>query len=260
MDTYKAVIKVLVAIDDSVVYLPKVEEAFFLLQNDFSFPTSGEIRLEGTIVRKDFRNVPWDFYGSTGAKGVSHSWIRTDTAPIKDRYHCVMYVIDWANWQEPTVWGWNVGPFFNGMQTQLVSIRDNRTPLQIKKTMSMEIMHAWDQFADRIPISLESLFGVNDYDEDVIHGKDARYPVYEYRPVIAKLKDVFIKLFPNTMIQHIIEGTEQYLAGSNGKKFHIYNLATLQALKDLGIVSGEPTASDGSIPDSGKEIVVLIKE
>ena len=61
-------------------------------------------------------------------------------------------------------------------------------------------------------------------------------------------------------LKYIIEGKEQYVVGLDGKKRHIYNLQTLNELKAMGVIVGDPVPSDGSVPDSGKEIVLITQE
>ncbi len=66
----------------------------------------------------------------------------------------------------------------------------------------------------------------------------------------------------NNMLKIKDLGKEQYLIGADGKAYHIYNAATLQALEVAGIVEvGVPKNNlETANADSGKEIIILDKE
>ena len=105
-----------------------------------------------------------------------------------------------------------------------------------------------------LPNMLKKLFPNNGYDGYIDPFKF--FVGYSYDPnlVIGGTYDLDMAL------KYIIEGKEQYVVGLDGKKRHIYNLQTLNELKAMGVIVGDPTPSDGSIPDSGKELVLIIQE
>ena len=62
------------------------------------------------------------------------------------------------------------------------------------------------------------------------------------------------------MLKLVIKDTEQYIRGKDGKDYHIYNLATLNAAFSAGIISSLIPEVVQSINDSGKDFVVLMQE
>jgi len=260
----KAKLPYLVLVDTPLENATNIDEALVLHGQDILDATDKEVLSVWEKIDFDFTGAPWEEY-SPGYKGPAISWVTNVVKDLPNKPF-IQLVIDDSHW-DSVVYGWNLGRFFSNSegrsQVQVIKNWPTRQTPSLKKTFDMEIAHAFDNWIEYLEKDFglfERLFGVTDFDEDVIHGRDQRYPVYQYKPVYAKIKEYLIKHFPN-MVHHIIEdGTEQYLVGSNGKKFHIYNLATLQALKELGIVGDNPLVSNGSIPDSGKELVVLIKE
>lgn len=64
----------------------------------------------------------------------------------------------------------------------------------------------------------------------------------------------------NNMLKLVIKDTEQYIRGKDGKDYHIYNLATLNAAFSAGIISSLIPEVVQSINDSGKDFVVLMQE
>lgn len=63
------------------------------------------------------------------------------------------------------------------------------------------------------------------------------------------------------MYKHVIyNGEEQYLRGQDGKDYHIFNLATLNTLKAIGIVSSAEPEFVDSIDNSGITIFSLQEE
>ena len=96
---------------------------------------------------------------------------------------------------------------------------------------------------------------------------DSIYKYFDsYAPYIKERNTDFISalkyvLSEITMYKHVIyNGEEQYIRGADGFDYHIYNVAILEALKKMGILSSAEPEFVDSIDDSGIEIVCLNKE
>ena len=66
--------------------------------------------------------------------------------------------------------------------------------------------------------------------------------------------------FTKPMVKLVILGTEQYLRGLDGKDYHIFNAATLNALHKAGILGTLTPEPVSSINYAGKDFVVLVQE
>ena len=87
-----------------------------------------------------------------------------------------------------TVYGWNLGEFFNGVQVQLIRVSSVRSTYLI---LAMELMHTFDQF-----IRLETgqdiarLLAVSNFDEDIVH----KY-AFDYIPWYTRISELLNKTF-----------------------------------------------------------------
>lgn len=145
---------------------------------------------------RDLSNLEWVEYNPElykGAYGVDFAFINTETKKIYDelgpKYDCVMFVIDEANWKTPnSAWGWNLGLFYNGHQVQL--IRASTVDFTYMG-FAMEVLHAMDNFArTELGVNVETIFGVRNFDEDIVHAK-----AYNYRPYIAQVGGLLLEAF-----------------------------------------------------------------
>ena len=195
-------------IDTAFTSLANLNQAHNLLRGDFEIATQGAVShswIDGK--RFDYATMVWQRYGpysnGTYAWGPNFDWVKNllQGFVIPENALNVELVIHNKNWKidednNGRVWGYNLGMFFGDRQVQVVRSREEQGASVLLKTISMELAHAFDNFADKVNINLEQLFDVVSWDEDVIHGRDPRYPVYDYRPVYAKLKPILITLFP----------------------------------------------------------------
>ena len=67
-------------------------------------------------------------------------------------------------------------------------------------------------------------------------------------------------LDPLKVLKWIIKDGEQFVVGKDSKKYHIYNLATLTALRALGVITGDAPVPDVGEMESGQELVILTQE
>ena len=219
----------------------------------------------------DLSACPWQLYGNYSfgqAYGPSFAWIEQELKKIQlsdgDKFDFIQLVFDESHWgtQSSTlsVFGYSLNQFIpNPLPNYSVQIIRSRQDLAVsilKKTFDMELAHSFDNFSQTIGLSLNTLFGVVDFDEDVIHGRDPRYPVFQYSQVYAKLKDIlFNKLFPTepNMLKLVIKDNEQYVRDINGLDWHIANVETLADFKRAGIISTLLPETVTSINPSGKD-------
>lgn len=157
-----------------------------------------------TYEARDFSNLTWVDY-QANAKGVSWNTVTSDTREIflrdGERWDNIIYLIDPANWKAPGIGGWNLGSPINGYCVELVIASLN--PTWLYKIFAMEIAHSWnDTCIQETGDNLLDTFGVQDFDNQVIHGVDTRYGVnvppnapmtgyytnYDYRPMIEMAK------------------------------------------------------------------------
>jgi len=264
-------IKFLVRIDTAISfkddYRKQVELA--LHQQQDTYRLNG-VNIEYEIIPQYLSNAPWL------TNIVSYSWMNVETLKLKQsgyKAYSVVYIFAEENWKAEGIGGWHVGNY-NGYQVQLIKGFKNNL-LWLTRTLLMESMHSWDTPILNAGINLSEYLGVNDYDETLVHGMywqgttlsqqesvrifGKEYERYDYSLLIKKLSPLLAKIFP--MYKHIIfGGTEQYIRGQDGKDYHIYNLAILDALKKMGILSTADPEIVTSINDSGIEIVCLTKE
>ena len=90
--------------------------------------------------------------------------------------------------------------------------------LWMANTFRMELAHALDNFAYRdLKINLSEFFGVQSYDEDIIHARHPDYTVFKYIPVIREMKKVLIDLFKIQLINKDMFGRLIYDPYTPGK-------------------------------------------
>lgn len=178
-----------------------IEAAFKRCAQDY---LTTNLEMIGEFEYKDFKDIKFVPYNYALIKkevlGVDFGTIRSTTRQLRakdgDLYDAVCLVIDESNWKmgEQEVWGWNLGEFFDGYQVQL--IRDNPNEEYLYKTFAMELHHSLNDFVwKELGIDLSKFLGVNDYDEDVTHGRDPKWKAYEYRPSILKMEELLIRTF-----------------------------------------------------------------
>lgn len=190
--------KLLLCVDNPCKeYEGLIETALQKVRADYVESTDGEVGVEWSYEYRDLSNLPWEEYFS-GNFGIDRKWIRKDTRNLRithgDTYDHVMYIVHSTNWKATTAYGWSLGEFFNGYAVEEIQGVPNE--YQLNLTFSMEIHHSLDDFAEnRLGVSLEKFFGVEDYDEDITHGRSQEYEVFVYRPSIRKMKDILIRIF-----------------------------------------------------------------
>ena len=265
-------IKFLIIIDSNIDYLPQIKAG--LLEQQYTYKLNG-VDIEYELLRQDLSNIPW--LDSTNA--VSYSWLGAETLKLKQSAHpaySVVYIFHYDNWK-PTggVGGWHMGNY-NGYQVQLIKgFKDN--PVWLYRTLMMEGLHSWDSpIASKLGISLSAYLGVNDYDEDLVHGMYGQgitlsqedsirifgqeYTKYDYSLLIKKISPLLNKIFPMNIYRHKLLGKEQYVQGQDGRDYHIANVATLGALKAMGVLPFAEPEVVTSVNDSGVDILCFNKE
>ena len=260
-------IKLLIILDTSIPdsgVLPNIpskediEQALQRQKKDYEDATQSHITIVWNYMRLDLSQIPWvNSQWGENYKFISPQWLKDNAKNLGD-YYSVAYVFPFTMWQAPAIWGWSMG-FYNGYHIQLIrGMGRNNTVDSIYSmyvTFLEELFHGWDECIwYELGELIEPALNVKDFDEDVVHGKRWNYLTY-----IAFLEPYLIRIFGEDMLKLVIDGTEQSVVGKDGELYHIYNAATLKALSDIGIISGDPVPVSGE-PDSGREIVVLVRE
>ena len=193
-------IRILCVLDTSLASREQVvKDAFNLVNQDYAKGTHNKVALEPTWIYDDLSNLNWIEYGyGKNNYGVDPAWIKKDTVYRQkvygDSVDCVMYFIDnihWTSLGDQSVYGWSLMAFYSGFQIQLIRVAN--TIRSSKLTISMELTHALDNFADVQGKSLEKLFQVSNFDEDIVHNSDFWYNGYKAQ--LTQIEDVLFKLF-----------------------------------------------------------------
>jgi len=260
----KAQIKLLVVVDESVKYLEQVEEALELQRQDYLTGTDGEVDVVWDIKRQDLSNLPWQIYWADNW-GVDTTWVTDNTKDLGD-YDSVAFVIDWDNWTKEgnqSIWGWNLGRFYNGYQVQLIRFADNNIK-SVYYTFLMELFHALDDFYYKdTGKRLEELFNVTDFDEDIVHARHDDYEVFKYIPAVRQMKDILIELFKikesvgESFMKLVIKDGEQYLRNEKGEDRHIVNVFSLKDFVASGIIESTVPEVVDIVNPTGMEWGVL---
>ena len=158
----------------------------------------------------DFSNLTWELY-LPDSLGISKTIIKKETKRVWDRdpykYDHVIFLVDPKHWQNGAdkIGGWNLGHTYNKLYTQIVKISDNDEWLY--KIFAMEIAHAIDNLAlEENGDNLDSITEL-DFDNDIIHGENAKYGVpnntsrtgyftnYDYKNVIIEFGAYLTKAY-----------------------------------------------------------------
>ncbi len=205
-------LKLLLLVDPAMVGATNLETALQSQQLNFEEATSGRISTSWEYRELDFSLMPWQRYGpyknNSYSWGPRFSWVqelcRAIQAEDGAKYDFIQLVIDESNWDKRdstgNVWGYNLGLFFPDSRPdyQVQVIRANKTSgwIGVKRTLDMEIVHAFDQMALRIGVNFNTLFDVTSFDNDVVHAADPRYTIFEYRHIYTRAVESLIELFP----------------------------------------------------------------
>lgn len=270
--------KILVLVDLAHSSTVNLNAALQAQKAEIETSTGGATTTSWEFRPYDLSVCPWQLYGNYSfgqAYGPSFAWIEQELKKVQlsdgEKFDFVQFVFDESHWDTrsstPQVFGYSLNQFIPSptpnYSVQIIRSHTQSGYISLKKTFDMELAHSFDNFAKTINLNLNTLFGVVDFDEDVIHGRDPRYPIFQYSQVYAKLKDIlFNKLFPTepNMLKLVILGSEQYLVDKDGKAWHIYNAATLNNLYASGIISTLTPEPVSSVNDTGKEFVILTQE
>lgn len=258
----KSCLKILILVDTAHTSTSNLNTALEAEKAEIEASTGGETTTSWEFRPYDLSNCPWQIYGNYSfgqAWGPSFAWIEQELKKIqlsdKDKFNFVQFVFDESHWgtQSSTlsVFGYSLNQFIPNplpnYSVQIVRSRNNASWTGLKKTFDMELAHSFDNFAQIIGLNLNTLFGVTDFDEDVIHGRDPRYPVFQYGQVYAKLKDVlFNKLFKITMFDLLKTDSrpEQYVI-INNKRFWVLNERVLTDL--AGVLKPLKTVTEAEL-------------
>lgn len=184
------------------VYDPLVKEwaelAYQKVKEDYEVGSGGKISLEATWVYQDLSTIPFeDYYGNN--YGVNRGWITEDTKKkfgiYNDTIDCIAYFIPDSYWSKEgniNIFGWNGGIFFNGYQVE--QIRTIASKRSNHLTLSMELLHALDNVIDKTKglKYTNKLFGVEDFDENIVHDDEKWYK--GYRTEIGIIADTLIEV------------------------------------------------------------------
>lgn len=183
-----------------------VRVALDKVREDYETGTENKVSLSFVTQNSDFTGIPFeDYYG--GNYGVSREWIRKFAKErftmFGDTIDCIMLFIKDKNWTlsgNRNIWGWNLGEFFSGYQIQLIRMKEKEGNLPYdyvnrwnRLTVSMELAHSLDNMADAKGISLENIFGVLDFDEDIVHNQTMWHN--GYRDQLRIIADSLVKMF-----------------------------------------------------------------
>lgn len=144
------------------------------------------------VVEKDLSIAPWEYY-TADAKGISKRWIRAIIAGLNNTYYNtldhVAFFVSSNNWEnsDRDIWGWHLGSPIGGAEVTITKMRDD-----YHDTAIHEFMHTLDDYIYvHTGINLATVLGVEDFDKDVVHGRDPRYTEYNYEDVLKEIQPYF---------------------------------------------------------------------
>ena len=200
-----AKIRILCIVDNSIYQdsskFEMVINAFSLVNEDYKMGTHDKISLVPEWISSDFSGLSWVPYNYPvfpNSFGVDFSWIKDTTKKLWNKYFdtidCVMFFIDDKNWTklgDSNIYGWNLGQFFNNYQVQLIRVDD--IPEDTKLTISMELTHSLNDFARLKGYDFNKIYGVENWDENIVHNRSMWYA--GYRKQLAVAEDILLKIF-----------------------------------------------------------------
>ena len=208
----KGKLRLLLLVDPAMMGAANLETALQSQKLNFEEATNGRMSTSWKYRPFMFDTMPWQRYGpySDGSYswGPKFSWVQELCESIQAEdgpgYDFIQLVIDDTNWDRRdstgNVWGYNLGWFFPNSrpdyQVEVIRAKKAWGWVGIKRTLDMELVHAFDQMALRIGVNFNTLFDVASFDNDVVHAADPRYPIFEYRHVYTRAVDTLIELFP----------------------------------------------------------------
>lgn len=232
-------IKLLIIKDTVIDYQSQIEEALNLQRQDYLAGTDGELDVSWEIIEQDLSNIEWVEYGyGKGNYGVNRAWLFSDTSFKTQDVYSIAYVVDNSNWTKKgnPIYGWAAG-FFNGYQVQLIRGYQNNVDA-LYRSFLMELIHSFNEYAKaRLGVNFNTLFDVPNWDEDVIHARHEDWDLFEYVPVIRKIKDILLQLFKEDMLKVVVDkNKDQWIIGQDGKSRKIVNLPMRKDLIAAGVI------------------------
>lgn len=192
-------IKILLVIDENITNLEKVRKSFDMMFEDYKQGTDGLVGIEAKESRHDFDGVPFELYWGENW-GLHRGWINQETKDFQKThpyFDCVMFVIDNENWTKEgnqRIYGWNMARFYNGYQVQQVRFNNAKSDIFLYRTMLMELTHSLDNFIKKeLGKDLNKIFGVKDFDKDIVHNKEMFYA--GYRDQLKVIKNELFQVF-----------------------------------------------------------------
>jgi len=209
--------RILAIVDEKSEDYPTYTSALEKLKSDYE----GVLDVSWKFEYVDLSNLKWEPYGALpGDLGVSQSWLNKDSGRVFNRdgyaHDTIVYFIDHENWKQgdTIIFGWNLGRFFNNYQIQLVRTEPQRlhnVPREqdqgfrnVLLTLRMEVHHSLNNFIYReMGIHAKNILNVDNFDEDVTHGKlNPPYVRFEYRNSIEALKTFLVETFRRRLMKY----------------------------------------------------------
>lgn len=173
------------------------DQAFELLRKDYEVVEG--LTLYRYLEWQSFENVGWeDYWGDGESFGLDRAWIALQNKRIRkqsgEEFASVVYLVDPSNWKAQGIGGWNLGRFFSGMSAQIA--KGYNTVRSTHLVLSMEVAHALNEQVYReLGIRLKDVFGVKDWDYEIVHGEHPDYTAFQYQPVFKRIADLLLRTF-----------------------------------------------------------------
>lgn len=136
--------------------------------------------------RLNFSSTPWQEY-KPGKLGPDKEWLQTHAENVQNMFFeyvdCLAFVVPEEEW-EGSVYGWHLSRPMSGYEIIIIRERED-----YKDTFEHELYHVFDDLIyTYLGINLDYIFGVEDFDEYVVHAKDPRFTEYDMDDVGRKLR------------------------------------------------------------------------
>lgn len=165
-----------------------------------------------TVEERDLSNIPWDTFPVNGYEktAISTKWWKPIAERIwksagykVDALMCFVSIQNWRNTKEKPLWGMHYGTVYHSYEMSMTKLRRG-----YENTAWHELLHKLDDIIyTELGVRLEQIFDVEDFDDDVVHGRDARYVYTRYPQHNSQILDTIRPYLMKALEKRRMKGT-----------------------------------------------------
>lgn len=193
---------------DSTIPTDEFEEVFAHIRD--LYKQHADIDIDAAVEERFFeKGLQWENYytDSQGQnRGIDRFLLDVFVRAVEfihgKRFDHIAIMVDAKHWvpSEENIWGWNISAGIRGYEVQQCrfdTVRADRPGRIVNSvgTLFHEIMHSHDQFIYRmLGRRIESYVPVDNWDEEVVHGKSPHWQYIRYKENTEALRKIRFQL------------------------------------------------------------------